>query len=41
MTAVPAIARQMRFGFDVTLGGRSWPPLRPVEIHETHHELLR
>lgn len=35
------VARQMRFAFDVTLGGRSWPPLRPAEIHETHRELLR
>lgn len=35
------VARQMRFAWDITLGGRPWPPLRPVEIHETHRELLR
>lgn len=35
------VARQMRFAYDVTLGGRPWPPLRPAEIHATHHELLR
>lgn len=41
--AMPAdrVARQMRFAYDVTLGGRPWPPLRPAEIHETHRELLR
>jgi hypothetical protein len=31
----------MRFAFDITLGGRPWPPLRAVEIHENHRELLR
>ncbi|MCB9704779.1 MAG: macro domain-containing protein [Myxococcales bacterium] len=35
------VARQMRFAYDVTLGGRPWPPLRAAEIHETHRELLR
>jgi O-acetyl-ADP-ribose deacetylase (regulator of RNase III) len=35
------VARQMRFAFDTTLGGRPWPPLRAVEIHENHRELLR
>jgi len=41
--AMPAerVARQMRFAYDVTLGGRAWPPLRPAEILETHCELLR
>lgn len=35
------VARQMRFAFDITLGGRPWPPLRAAEIHENHRELLR
>lgn len=41
--AMPAerCARQMRFAYDVILGGRRWPPLRALEIHETHRELLR
>lgn len=34
-------ARQMRFAYDVILGGRKWPPLRPKEIYEIHEELLR
>lgn len=41
--AMPAerCARQMRFAYDVILGGRKWPPLRPKEIYEIHEELLR
>jgi O-acetyl-ADP-ribose deacetylase (regulator of RNase III) len=41
--AMPAerCARQMRFAYDVILGGRKWPPIRPKEIYEIHEELLR
>jgi O-acetyl-ADP-ribose deacetylase (regulator of RNase III) len=41
--AMPAerCARQMRFAYDVILGDRKWPPLRPKEIYEVHEELLR